>query len=185
MTKVQLYRIFANALLVMLSVTFAITVFVISLHAFTNFWVQSSASAPIGIWQTIETFDKAEVLERGDWVLLCPELSEEDYRILRIDVNHRTKCGRHPLLKRVSAIAGDVVVVDVTGRVTTPSDDVQAYQLTPAGEVLPAPMPGEYVVAEGEVWLINDYSMYSVDSRYYGSRQVDEIVAKAKPIWVF
>jgi type IV secretory pathway protease TraF len=49
------------------------------------------------------------------------------------------------------------------------------------------PLPvwqGCYVIANGEVFLMNRWPEYSLDSRYFGPLPTTSIVGRADPLWI-
>lgn len=76
--------------------------------------------------------------------------------------------GKIPLIKRVVAVAGDDVIVDLDGVMINGSrlPDSTPKSTTRGGLRLPAAV-GEYVLQEGQLWVAGEHPD-SFDSRYYG-----------------
>lgn len=81
-------------------------------------------------------------------------------------------------VKRVVAVAGDVVDLDEKGHLLVngqPADEPEIFYPTyPQSETLTFPEP----VQEGTVFLLGDYRINSEDSRAFGAVQVSRIVGR-------
>ena len=85
--------------------------------------------------------------------------------------------GSVPLIKRVVAVAGDVVAVDQLGAVTV---NGTALEEPWAVYGLGVPAVGETVVPDGTVWLLGDNRAASADSRgELGPVPIDDAVGRA------
>ncbi len=139
-----------------------------------------SPSAPIGIWKA----EAVEEIKRGDWVSVCPPSSPATTAMAAMKILPMGDCpglNVAPLLKPVSAVAGDVVRL-YSGRLVT----VNGLPLpnTISTQVLPAWPDGEYTVQPWEVWLFSGYSENSFDSRYFGPVQIADVRSKAIPLMI-
>ena len=133
-----------------------------------------SASAPAGFY-----FVRQETVpEVGDYVLLT---LPEPVKMMALE---RQYMGQDiPLLKQVSAKPGDHVCIryDVVYVNYEAVTEVKSYD--PSGRKMPI-WKGCRKLEEGEFFLLNLYSVYSFDSRYFGPVRQNEIIGIATPIWV-
>lgn len=132
-------------------------------------------SAPLGFY----TVSPPRDLHVGDMVIVAVPPS---YRQL---VTERRYIGTGvPLIKRIVALAGDLVcehegAVAVNGRLL-------AQALAADGRGRPMPVwEGCRRLGEGEFFALMDRSHYSLDSRYFGPMATVLIVGKAKALWTF
>ena len=89
-------------------------------------------------------------------------------------------------MPRIVAVAGDHVTlsaagVAVNGRMLRNSAPLR---IDSHHRTLPGYPFGAYVTQPGRVWVINDYSAKSLDSRYYGPIHVSDIREHLKPVLV-
>ncbi|MFZ2316069.1 MAG: S26 family signal peptidase [Gammaproteobacteria bacterium] len=140
-------------------------------------------SAPHGLWY-VHILTTMTTIKRGELVEVCPPASS----IVRLmaEQGHLSSGNckdtkTTPLLKPISAIAGDVVQfkagqpVTVNG-ITLPN--------TAAKKNIPCWAAGKYVVQAGEVWLFSSYSPNSFDSRYFGPVALSSVRGVARAIAV-
>jgi type IV secretory pathway protease TraF len=86
------------------------------------------------------------------------------------------------MLKRVLALPGQTVCRD---HFTITVDDIalgEARERDGHGRLLPV-WQGCHVVADGEIFLMNWQSAYSLDGRYFGVLPATAIVGRAEPLW--
>lgn len=132
----------------------------------------ASASAPIGFYWRV-----AGRPSRGDLVLarapLWARKLAAERRYLPIGV---------PIIKRVAAVAGDVVcasgdAISIDGRVV-------AYRLT--SDRMSRPLPhweGCETLGAGEFFLLMADAPDSFDGRYFGPVQRHDIIGRLVPVW--
>ena len=144
-------------------------------HLFVNL----SASAPLGLWSIRPL---SQPLQRGDWVIACPPLEEQIHdRLFDVPFEVDAPCPTRLMLKQVAAMEGDEVKVAAT-RIQTPWITVETQHDDARGFDLPRLDTGTHPVEADQVWLINGWHPYSVDSRYYGAVPNHSIEKQAQPI---
>lgn len=134
----------------------------------------ASASVPTGLYAV----QPAGVLSVAELVVVRPP---ED--LARFLAARRYLPQGVPLLKRVAAIPGQIVCRD---KLTITVDGVtvgDALERDRQGRILPV-WQGCRAVPAGEVFLMNQQSMDSLDGRYFGSLPVATIVGRAEPLWI-
>lgn len=151
-----------------------------------GFRINTSASMPLGLWRVLPP---PEPPARGVTVLFClDDLPTVALALLRGYIAPGP-CpnGSEPLLKRITAVAGDIVDVTAAGITVNgePLPNTAQLERDPAGRDLPAQPAGKYVVGGDHVWLLSDFSPLSFDSRYYGAVPVSSIIGTAHPILVW
>ena len=140
-----------------------------------------TASLPLGLYREIR-----RPAELGDLGAVCP--SPEWVRFGR-DRGYlppgRCDGGGAPLLKRVVAVEGQVVVVDAAGlavdgrwlQAPAPTVDRQGRPLVPWPT-------GRYRLGPGQLWLATSEPR-SFDSRYFGPVSRDAVLATVVPVWTW
>jgi conjugative transfer signal peptidase TraF len=93
--------------------------------------------------------------------------------------------GVQPVLKRVVAVAGDVVeggaeAVTVNGQRLPESSTAASDSL---GRELPHVAWGRYLVGADELWLVSTRVPNSWDSRYLGPISTSQVWSVALPVW--
>jgi conjugative transfer signal peptidase TraF len=87
-----------------------------------------------------------------------------------------------PLLKHILALRGQAVCR--TDRTITVDGNVMGDALDRDHWGRPLPVwQGCHVIANGEVFLMNRWSEYSLDGRYFGPLPTASIVGRADPLW--
>jgi conjugative transfer signal peptidase TraF len=91
------------------------------------------------------------------------------------------------MLKRISAIGGDVVTIDdagvtVNGRMLVNSKPMAHDG---AGRPMPVLRLSHYRLAPGEVLLMSDFSAWSFDGRYFGPISRSQILSVVRPVWTW
>ena len=135
----------------------------------------ASASAPLGFYRLIFT----DRLDHGDMVLAhIPESAARlaaDRRYLPMSV---------PVVKRVAALAGDLVCAD--SGIVVINDHVSAETLLVDREGRPLPAwHGCRMLAPGEVFLLMEGVPASFDGRYFGPIPVTSIIGRLVPLWTW
>src|SRR5262249_13671718 len=93
--------------------------------------------------------------------------------------------GAQPVLKRVIAVAGDVVDLDEAGATATAVLPIRQLitDRDRSGRPLPHVPLGRHVVQPGHVWLAGSGHDRSWDSRYFGPVPVAGVRGVARPIF--
>lgn len=133
----------------------------------------ASASAPIGFYWLDD-----RAIERGDYALVrVPERVRqlvEDRGYLPPDV---------PLIKRVTAIAGDDICRHGTEILVNGTTMAAAQEADSSGRRLPD-WQGCSVLTERTVFLLQDHPQ-SFDGRYFGPVETATIIGRATLLWTF
>lgn len=146
-----------------------------------------SPSAPPGLYVPSDL-----PLERGAWVQLCmpePVVSFGRERGYHPSGWPPARCsdGSAPVLKRLAAVAGDLVEVGEQGvavnGVLLPH--TRPLPVDSAGRPLPWLAGLRLRVPEGECWVYSDTIPNSWDSRYYGPLPASAIVGQMRPVVTF
>jgi conjugative transfer signal peptidase TraF len=151
------------------------------LAAWCGLRINTSYSLPMGVY--VRTADRSATL-----VEFCPEGRFAEESSTR---GYRTRgvCpdGAVPLLKPVVATPGDTVEMSgrgiaVNGRLLPHTAPVARDRL---GRSLQAWPSGQYLVADGTVWVASSYNRGSYDSRYMGPISIRLVRSRLKPLWTF
>ena len=149
-------------------------------HA-AGFYVNTTASAPSGLWRVAKIDPQA--IQRGSMVSICPPAVLVVEAMRDTGGLHTGDCEATetaPLLKPAVAVPGDVVAVGAEG-------------IAVNGILLPnsRPMPGmpaypsgSYRVQPGQIWAVSSYSAGSFDSRYFGPVPLENLRGRAVPVAV-
>ncbi len=144
----------------------------------------TTPSVPRGIWKVEPVHGP---IRRGQFVWLCPP-DKPFFRVARqrgYIPEGDCPAGYRHLLKPVAAIANDVVSVTPQGIAINgkrlPNSQPQAFEQR--GLPLPKLKPGDYRVKQWEVWLISSYHRNSLDSRYFGPINLQQIDGIAYLVW--
>jgi conjugative transfer signal peptidase TraF len=95
--------------------------------------------------------------------------------------------GAELMLKRIAALAGDVVTIDAAG-VTVNGQRIpntEPLDRDLAGRPLPALRLHDYRLQPGEVLPLSDYSPISFDGRYFGPVHKAQIQSVVVPVWTW
>ncbi len=84
---------------------------------------------------------------------------------------------KSPIVKRVIGIADDTVKIDKDGNVML-NGEILDEPYVYINSAFPAYRDGEWVVPEGEVFVMGDHRNVSEDSRSFGTVKVDSILGK-------
>jgi conjugative transfer signal peptidase TraF len=143
--------------------------------------VNLSESAPRGLYRTV-----AGEPTRGAWVVACVSLQSAELAHARGYLGPGPCAGGvQPVLKRVVAIAGDVVeigpeAVTVNGQRLPDSSTAASDSL---GRDLQHVAWGRHVVGLDELWLVSTRVPNSWDSRYLGPISTSQVWSVARPVW--
>ncbi len=144
--------------------------------------INQTESAPTGLYLVKDSAPK-----KGEMVELCPP----DVAVIHL-MNERGYMQKGtwgncdglditPLLKPVSAVAGDIVEIE-QGQPIKVNGNVLPN--TQAMATVPSYPPGKYVVQKNEFWAFSTYNAASIDSRYFGPIAVSNIKGSAKPVFI-
>ncbi len=148
--------------------------------------VNDTASMPRGLWRVRAA---NAPLRRGEVVAVClPNTAPIREAAMRGYIP-AGNCpgGYQPLVKRVAAVAGDLVTVTPHGVAVDgqPVENTAQLPQDSAGRPL-RPIPaGAYPVTPGQVWLLSGHDPRSFDSRYFGPVPAVNVQGVARPLWVF
>ncbi len=143
--------------------------------------VNLSASAPRGLYRTV-----AGEPTRGAWVVACVNPQRAALARARGYLGPGPCLGGvQPVLKRVIAIAGDVVeigpeAVTVNGQRLPDSSTAASDSL---GRDLQHVAWGRHVVGLDELWLVSTRVPNGWDSRYLGPFSTSQVWSVARPVW--
>ncbi len=148
-----------------------------------GFRVNLTHSAPFGIYR-LTPVHHVPVLSRGELVELCaPDLPLIHLMKERGFIEDGSCPDTHaiPFLKPVSAVGGDVVLIQHGQNVM-----VNGYIVphTVAQSNIPAWPDGTYIVAPGAIWVFSSYSSGSLDSRYFGPVSLARVHGRVQPVLV-
>lgn len=137
-------------------------------------------SAPIGLW-LVEPLKSG--LTRGQLVEVCPPNQQIVSLMVSKGYLGKGYCpnGAISLLKSVSALPGDVVVIN-KGKPVVVNNEILPF--TESLDLLPGWNDGAYTVEPGAVWVFSTYSKGSFDSRYFGPIPLENIKGTALPVVV-
>src|SRR5207302_6958602 len=139
-----------------------------------------SRSEPRGIYRSV-----ADTPDRGGLVVVCLPAPIAGFGRARGYLGPGDCPGStQPVLKRVGAVAGDVVQV---GSETVAVNDVRLATrpieaLDSAARPLQHVAFGSYVVAAGELWLFGSPGARSWDSRHFGPVPAASVRGVARPV---
>ncbi len=142
-------------------------------------------SYELGFWRIVSDY---QANQKGSTVLFCPqsegwfsEAKERDY----IGAGY-CDSGLEPLLKKVIADAGDLVVINERG-ISVNGEFIQNSQPSFA-DGLGREMKinkADQVLAGDQVVLFSDYNNQSFDSRYFGIVDGSTIEGVVAPVWTW
>jgi conjugative transfer signal peptidase TraF len=144
-------------------------------HPVPRLVFNGSASAPIGFYSVRST----EALSPGELVLArLPE------RARRLAADRGYLSADVPVVKHAAAFGGDLVCAD--SGIVVINDRVAARTLLMDREGRPLPAwHGCRVLAEGEVFLLNEGVRGSFDGRYFGPIERSAIIGRLVPLWTW
>lgn len=143
--------------------------------------INTTPSMPLGLWGVVSP---AYALPRGTAVLACLPGQAAIFASVRGYIAHGDCPGDvEVVLKRIVAVAGDVVTVSEGGLavngVALPGTAPRKHDT--AGRDMPAVPAGTYAVEPGTVWLSTSQTR-SYDSRYFGAVPLVSVHGRAFPI---
>ncbi len=150
----------------------------------TPFMWLTTHSLPWGIYRRTH-----ETIERGRLVHFClPEFFAR-YALERGYV-HGGWCpgATQELVKMVAAVAGDAVQIteDSVSVNGTPIPNTPVYATDSRGRVHHIWRPeGEFMVPDGQVFVVSNFHPRSWDSRYFGCLRLSEIGGTAREVWTW
>ena len=145
-----------------------------------GFRLNFTDSAPHGLW----FIDKSKIPERGSLVSFCPPSTPvvkamvAQYHLPRGDC---IESGSYPLLKAVSAVSGDLVVIRNEMPVLVNGKEIPNTIAHNKSLSWPS---GTYQVKPGYVWVFSTYNEQSFDSRYFGPVPIENVRGLSFPILV-
>jgi conjugative transfer signal peptidase TraF len=134
----------------------------------------ASASAPLGFYRVA-----AAVLRRGDFVL-----AHLPADAARLAAERGYLPPSVPVVKRVAALAGDLVCADSGIVVINGRAVATTLLIDHDGRPLPA-WKGCRVLTEGEVFPLTEGVAASFDGRYFGPVNTTAIIGKLVPLWTW
>ena len=162
-------------LLAMLAGLFVLAVSVVQARPLVV-W-NATASTPIGLWRVLPAASRKH-LRVGDYVLFWP-----DRRSTRIFARRGYLPRGVPLLKRVAAIAGQVVcerdgAVSINGRIVA-----RALPVDGRGRSLAA-WSGCGRLPTGDIFVLIPSVPTSLDGRYFGPTPIRAVIGRVTPLWL-
>jgi conjugative transfer signal peptidase TraF len=150
--------------------------------------LNTTPSYPRGFWRRVAAVEGQPI--RGRMALACPpSLPAFAEAISRGYMGGRGSCPNcyRPIMKRIIAVAGDVVTFDGLGgamRVNGRGVPNSMRQPRDAAGRPMTPWPGG-VIPPGHALMVSDYDPYSFDGRYYGPLPEASIYAYTEPVLTF
>lgn len=146
--------------------------------------VNLSTCLPLGIYRV----RSVGAIKSGSLVTACPSITPSVAQGRDRGWVGPGVCptGLQPILKLVSAVAGDVVEVTKGGTIAvngTILPNSAALNEDRQGRAVLRVPPGRYDVAPGTVWLMAP-TWNAWDSRYFGPVKLSEIAGSASPVFL-
>ena len=147
--------------------------------------LNTTPSYPRGLWRQVAVAEPPVIW--GRMALACPPPAPAfDEAVRRGYMGGPGSCpnGYRPIMKRIMAVAGDVVTFDGTGgamRVNGEEIPNSARQPRDAGGRPLSPWAGG-TIPPHQALLMSDYDPYSFDGRYYGPLPEAAIYAYTEPV---
>jgi len=138
--------------------------------------INVSTSFPLGFY----SLEEGEP-SRGDLVFIKPPENAV------VEWGRKTGAISRPMmLKRIYAMGGDSVEISmegirINGRLIGKSKVIEEL---PDGTPIPS-VAQSGVIPQNRVWVMSEHSELSFDSRYFGAVPSENILAKARPLWVW
>jgi conjugative transfer signal peptidase TraF len=141
-----------------------------------------SASMPLGLYLPTD-----RSLLPGEIVAVCLPAALAQFARERGYLHHGScPTGVQPLLKRIAAVAGDVVTIQ-PGGVTindTPIPNSRVATQDRYGRALPHAPWGAITLQRHQLWLMSTLHPNSLDSRTFGVVSIFDVIATATPLVV-
>ncbi len=175
----KLIKILAVSVLII-----SVSLFVLSIGArISGIYINTKPSLPLGLYRVVD-----ESIVSGAYVAFCPQQAEVfDMARDRSYIN-RGDCpgGYGLLLKRVFALSGDTVFIEMAGIFVNGEHLPNSAQLkTDAdGHALPQ-YRLQAVLNDSEYLLLSDLNPQSFDARYFGLIARDQIQKVVRPIFTW
>jgi conjugative transfer signal peptidase TraF len=141
-----------------------------------------SASMPLGLYLPTE-----RSLLPGEIVAVCLPAALATLAKERGYLHHGScPTGVQPVLKRIAAVAGDVVTVQPEGVMIndTRIPHSQVATQDSQGRTLPHAPWGTRTLQHQELWLMSTLHPHSLDSRTFGVVSIFDVIATATPLAV-
>ena len=171
-------------IMAILLLTLSISLFALSIVLrIGGFYINTTPSLPVGLYRIVD-----EPVSKGAYVAFCPPQSDVFEMAVTRGYINAGNCpgGTRQLLKRVHAVAGDLVLIDETGITVNglwlPNSaplSTDAY-----GAALPQ-YSFDAVLGESEYLLLSDLNPHSLDARYFGVIDRAQIVHVVRPVFTF
>jgi conjugative transfer signal peptidase TraF len=141
-----------------------------------------SASMPLGLYLPTE-----RSLLPGEIVAVCLPAVMATFAKERGYLHHGScPTGVQPVLKRIAAVAGDVVTMQPEGVTINDMLIPQSRVVTQdrQGRALPHAPWGTFMLQRHELWLMSTQHPNSLDSRTFGVVSIFDVIATATPLAV-
>jgi conjugative transfer signal peptidase TraF len=150
---------------------------------YTGLRVNHTESFPRGVYQGI-----SKAPERGDLVLVDPPDAPPFRMALeRGYLSPGILRPFEPMLKRLVAVGGDAVTIDLAGVTVNGRrlENSKPLSVDLAGRPLPVLRLHDHRLSDGEALLMSDYSPISFDGRYFGPIARARIQTVVRPVWTW
>lgn len=165
-------------------VVLAVLIFVTSLWMRMNhIYINTTPSLPLGFYKIIDG-----PIHKGAHVAFCPPQTELfDYALARGYIGSGNCPGGYSLLlKRVLAMAGDIVSIDQAGIAVNGDHLLNSAQLKADANNLPLPQYRLGVLLDdAEYLLVSDLHSHSFDARYFGLITRNQIQHVVSPVFTW
>jgi len=146
--------------------------------------INTTRSIPVGLYWRVHA-----PIERGGYVMFCPPLNNTfDIAKARGYIGTGMCPGRYGyMMKRVSAVVGDIVSVDDNGVWVNDAllPNSRPVRDDRAGRKLPYLRINRYTLGEDELLLMSDVSESSFDARYFGPVHHAQVKNVIRPVLVW
>jgi len=161
----------------------AVFLLVIELSAAADLRINTTSSMPLGLYSEV-----TPCLERGALVVFCVGAEVAAFGRQRgyLPAGH-CQSGTQELVKRVTALPGDMVALSPSG-VRVNGQEIAQTSVRAAdanGRSLPHAPFVERRLQAGELWVLGAARERSWDSRYFGPIRMEQVRASAIPLWTF
>ena len=147
--------------------------------------LNTTPSYPRGLWRRVEAVQPP--LTRGRMALACPPSSPAfDEAFGRGYMGGPGWCqnGYRPIMKKIVAVAGDVVTFDGTSGAMRVNGQEIPNSARQARDAAGRPMTSWSggAIPPHQALLVSDYDPYSFDGRYYGPLPETSVYAYTEPV---